>query len=243
MRTTHLVIGAGEVGSSLASVLSENPKNEVLLRDKNAQSNTTVDVMHICFPYSDKFKDYVLEYIKEYHPKLVIVHSTVPVGTCDSLGVVHSPVKGVHPNLAEGIKTFTKYFGGKSARKAAQHFKKLGIKTATRKFAKDTEAAKFWSTSYYGINIIFEKLMHKWCQENGIDFDFAYTQWNKDYNEGYQQLGMSYVVRPILKHKEGEIGGHCVVQNLRFVKSPVADFIKKQNCGIIKESKAVGKDK
>ena len=105
MRT--LVIGAGEVGKSLAKVLKEF--HETFVRDLKPVLVDNVKIMNICFPYSDKFEQAVKKYQAEYNPKLTIIHSTVPVGTSRRLNAVHSPIHGKHPSLARGIKTFIKY--------------------------------------------------------------------------------------------------------------------------------------
>jgi UDP-N-acetyl-D-mannosaminuronate dehydrogenase len=131
--------------------------------------------------------------------------------------VVHSPIRGVHPHLAKGIKTFVKYFGGKKAKEAAKVFERLGVKTKVFKDARTTEAIKLWDTSQYGRLIMLEKEIHQWCKENKIDFDAVYTQANKDYNTGYVALGRPEVVRPYLKHMPGPIGGHCVTPNSKLL--------------------------
>lgn len=209
----HLVIGYGEVGKAVGKVLG---KHFYIDRDKSTWDGTFIDVVHICIPFSKDFKKEVLKYKRDYN--LVIVHSTTPVGVCDALGVVHSPIIGKHPRLEKGIRTFTKYFGGKDAKKAAKIFSDLGIKTKVVKYASDTEAAKLWDTTAYGRMIMLEKEIHTWCKKNKRDFNLIYTEWTKMYNEGYTKLGMSNVVRPVLKHVEGPIGGHCVGNNSKLLK-------------------------
>ncbi len=211
----HLIVGVGEVGKGLHKVLGK-----ALTWDIKGpctwDGEEGVDVVHICIPYSERFNETVGMY-KDCVSDLVIVHSSVPVGTCDKLEVVHSPIKGVHPHLAKGIKTFVKPFGGKNAQKAANIFKKLGIKTRVYKDAKTTEALKLWETSQYGRMLMLEKEIHDWCEKNKVDFDAVYTQANKDYNEGYLKLGRPEVVRPYYKHVEGPIGGHCVLPNAKLL--------------------------
>ncbi len=212
---SQLVIGYGEVGRALHKVLKH-----AWILDLNPAVSTweyqKIDIAHICIPFSKDFVKTVRE-LKKQIP-LVIVHSSVPVGTCDKLGVVHSPIRGVHPHLAKGIKTFVKYFGGRQAAKAAGIFKKLGIKTMVYKNAKTTEALKLWDTSQYGRLILLEKEIHAWCQKNKVDFDAVYTTANRHYNEGYVKLGRPEVVRPYLKHMPGPIGGHCVTPNAKLLK-------------------------
>jgi hypothetical protein len=209
----HLIVGYGEVGKALHKVLGK-----ALWVDRNGGTwkKQKVDVIHICIPWSKSFVNDVYFY-KLYAP-FIIVHSTVPVGVCDMLEVTHSPIRGIHPNLEKGIRTFVKYFGGKNAQWGAEIFKKLGIKTKVFREAKTTEALKLWDTTQYGRLIMLEKEIHTWCVKNKVDFDAVYTQANKDYNEGYIKLGRPEVVRPYLKHMEGPIGGHCVRPNAKLLK-------------------------
>lgn len=209
----HLIVGYGEVGKALHKVIGNSA-----IFDLNIDTwyGDKVDVIHICIPYKKDFDGIVFGY--KNFAKLIIVHSSVPIGTCDTLDVVHSPIRGVHPHLAEGIRTFPKYFGGKYAKKASNIFKKLGLKVKAFPKAKTTEALKLWDTTQYGRLIMLEKEIYKWCKENDVDFDIVYSTANKDYNEGYVKLGRPEVVRPYLKHIEGKIGGHCVLNNAKLLK-------------------------
>lgn len=206
----HLIVGHGEVGQAIHEVLGEADTYDI--KDEGSKTHSGIDVVHICIPYIEDFSN-IVKMWRDTLGALIIVHSTVPVGTCDELGVVHSPVRGVHPHLAEGIRTFKKYFGGKRADEAAKIFANLGIVTKTYPEAKVTEAMKLWDTTSYGVMILLEKEIHKWCEENNLPFEEVYSEATRDYNEGYIKLGMENVVRPVLKHYPGKIGGHCVIQN------------------------------
>ncbi len=208
----HLIVGYGEVGKAIYKIVG----GQYTSRTASTWKDDPVDVVHICIPYSDTF-NYDVKFYAGFG-NLTIVHSSVPVGTCDALGVVHSPILGVHPHLEEGVRTFPKYFGGKNAKQAARIFKDLGLKTKVVKYASDTEAAKLWDTTAYGRMIMLEKEIYAWCEKNKRDFNLIYTQWTKMYNEGYTKLGKSNVVRPVLKHVEGPIGGHCVTSNAKLLK-------------------------
>lgn len=227
----NLVIARGEIGQSLTAVLEAGGLDvDNIARDVETE-NPVYDVLHICFPYSDEFKGWVRSYQRRFGKKdaLVIVHSTTPMGVCDELGVVHSPVTGVHPNLQGGIRTFPKLFGGARAKEAAAIFEGIGIKTRVVERARETEARKIWDTTQYGWSIVLEKAIHAFCDKHGLDFDFVYTLANEDYNAGYEELGMGHFRRPALKHMDGPIGGHCVIPNCRLLGGEVADFILKVN--------------
>lgn len=225
----HLIIGAGEVGRSLFNILRGN--YEVVIRDIESAVSGKFNVLHVCYPPIKDFINITKKYIREYEPDIIIVHSTVPVGTTRKLGVgsVHSPVRGTHPNLEKGLKTFVKYFGGEKAKEAASIFSKIGVKTKILKNAEASELGKILDTTYYGWNIIFCNEVKKICDELGLDFDEVYTIPNKDYNEGYAKLGKTNVIRPVLKPSLGKIGGHCVVPNCDLLKSWPTEIIKKRN--------------
>lgn len=210
----HLVIGLGEVGSAMQKILD----CDGLDFKKDSTANGGVyDMIHICFPYTSNFVSSVNNYKRLYKASIIVVHSTVPLGTCDQNNWTHSPVRGVHPNLEEGIKTFVKFVGGRDYRAVAKVFEKLGINTFTTEKASTTEAIKLWDTTQYGLMILIEKQIKAFCNKNNLDFDSVYTEANETYNEGYRKLGMENVMRPVLKHMSGPIGGHCVIPNAKIL--------------------------
>lgn len=222
--TKHLVIGLGQIGSAIQDILSADYID--LSTDKSRFEERNYAVLHVCFSYGDKFTATVQEYQKRFSPKITVIHSTVPVGTSDKLSAVHSPCRGIHPNLKEGILTFVKYFGGESAAEAASSFSEMNMATSVRPSARDTEAMKLWDTTIYGWNIILEKIIFRYCEENNLDFNLIYTEANKTYNEGYEALAHPEYKKYILKHVDGKIGGHCVMDNLDLLESEVSDIIK-----------------
>ena len=220
------ILGNGQIGSSLAAFF-KHPKIKDLKRDDGLRG---VDVLHVSIPYSNEFVNIVKKEIKEIKPKLTIIHSTVAPGITKKLVaslprelkmVVHSPVRGVHPQLFKGIKTFVKYIGAedkKSAQMAKKHLESLGIKTKVFFPAATTELGKILDTTYYGVAISWHKEMKKICDKFGIDFENSVTDFNKTYNEGYAKLGKKNVIRPVLFVDNRCIGGHCVVPNAEILK-------------------------
>lgn len=214
----HLVIGNGEIGSAIAEVLEA----DVIDKDERAE-NEEYEFIHICFPYSESFIEIVEDYQREYNPRFTVIHATVPVGVSKICNAVHSPVRGRHPNLEPGVRTFTKFFGGEGASVCAREFEELGIETVVTPNSEDTEAMKLWDTTIYGVNIQLEKLIYKYCKMNGLDFDIVYTKANETYNQGYEDLGEPQFKKYVLKHNEGPIGGHCVLQNLPLLDEQKVD--------------------
>lgn len=228
----HLIVGTGQIGSALYRVLF--PYYDVSVMDKNGGIEGKFDVMHVCYPPVKNFINITKSYIKKFNPTLVIIHSTVPVGSTKKISssiAVHSPVRGVHPNLDKGIKVFVKYFAGPKGKgkEAAKIFSNIGIKTKVFEKPETTELLKILDTTYYGWNIIFAKEVKRICDKLKVNFDDVYTIPNHDYNDGYVKLGNPNVARPVLKAMPGKIGGHCVIPNLELFDDWIADIIKKRN--------------
>lgn len=213
------ILGFGEVGQALAKFYKK-PLIKDLTRDDGLSG---VDILHISIPWNNNFIDTVRGEIKKVQPKLTIIHSTVPPGTTKKIGgmVVHSPIRGIHPQLHKGIKTFVKYIGAddkKAARMASDHLATLKIKTKTFFPSTTTEIGKLLDTSYYGLVIAWHGEKKRLCDKFGIKFDEAVTDFNHTYNAGYKKLGKHNVVRPVLTAPDGHIGGHCIIPNAKLLK-------------------------
>ena len=237
-----LIIGNGEVGSSLEEALCRRGKKQNVLaidvKDVDFEENLR-DIqcksLHICFPYNRDFVGNTLRYISVTLPSLCVIHSTVAVGTTkkilkekqDKLFIVHSPVRGQHPVLTKSLLYFIKYVGTdnkqafEAAKKEMSNFKVEWIKSADA-----TELGKVLDTSYYGVCISWHKEMKRICKVFKVDYEEAVTRMNKSYNLGYKKFRPN-VIRPILTPPEGKIGGHCVVQNARLLEKQVqSKFLK-----------------
>jgi len=216
------IIGYGEIGSSLAKVYQE--KGLVpMIRDLNVNTiHGKIDILDICLPYGENFISTVNSYIDLYLPKLTIIHSTVPVGTTKQISrpVVHSPVRGIHPNLKEGIEKFVKFIGYNNSvdlALAKEHYESLEIIFYPVENSDSSELAKLTSTTYYGLCIAWHGEMKKMCDKYNIDFDVI-NKWTLSYNIGYMGLDMQNVVRPNLYPPENGIGGHCVIANTELLQ-------------------------
>jgi len=229
------ILGFGEVGQAIAKFY-KNPKVKDLTRDDGLKG---VDILNICVPWNDEFVNVVETEARKIKPKLIIIHSTIAPGTTKFLqqklrdlgtAVVHSPIRGVHPFLYKGIKTFVKYIGAdsKEAGKAAEkHLKSLKIKTKVFIPSMTTEVGKLLDTTYYGLCIAFHGEMKNICDKFNINFEEAVTDFNKTYNEGYMKLGKKNVIRPVLYPPEQKIGGHCILPNAKILKQYFpSDFLE-----------------
>lgn len=222
------ILGYGEVGKAIAKFY-KSASWQTRVKDLNHNDGLDgVEILHICIPWNENFITVVLKEISAAKPKLIIIHSSTAPGTTKKLAsllpstiIVHSPVRGVHPYLYEGIKTFVKYIGAedKKAGLAAQkHLRSLGIKTKIILPAAATELGKLVDTTYYGLCIAFHGEVKKMCDSAGVNFDDVMTDFNKTYNKGYKKLGKKNVVRPVLSPPESNIGGHCVIPNALILK-------------------------
>lgn len=219
------IIGYGEIGSSIAKVYKSFGKFDISIIDPYQNRNDEingVEILNICIPFIEDFVQVVQNYISQSNPRYTIIHSTVAPGTTKLVGgrVCHSPMRGLHPNLDLGMKTFLKYIGPEdqeSANLYREHLNDLGIKSYICKDSKTTEYAKLLDTTYYGICIAFHADVSQMCENEDIDFDEVMTLYNQSYNEGYTKLGKPNVVRPTL-YPTKKIGGHCVVPNAKILK-------------------------
>lgn len=248
------ILGYGEVGQAIAKFYGSAGASTELSRKSSPQAKIKdlkrddglkgVEVLHICLPWSKNFVNIVKKEIKKIKPELTIIHSTVAPGTTKKLAlslpkwlggmIVHSPIRGIHPHLYEGIKTFVKYIGAdnkKAGELAKKHLESLGIKTKVFYPSTTTEIGKLLDTTYYGLVIAWHGEIKRLCDKYKIDFEKAVTDFNKTYNEGYTKLGKKNVVRPVLYPPKGGIKGHCIVQNAqileKYFKSKAIDLVLK----------------
>lgn len=233
-------IGFGEIGSSLYNVYKEKTNLCLKVYDpfKNKEDSLhNCDIINVCIPYISFNIFYTgLKKIKKKKDCIIIIHSTVELGTTRRLSeklpqytFIHSPVRGVHPYLSEGIKTFTKYIGKTKDTidnylVLFHYIYDLGIKCKIVD-SRDSELAKIASTTLYGLNISAITDLSILCEKENLDFNIVFTDWQKTYNEGYTALGRPEVCRPILtpipKDEDGNrvIGGHCVIPNAKILRN------------------------
>lgn len=228
-----LVIGLGEIGSALIEI-EEGAGNRVFKRDLDIEKWTCnesgkYDICHIAIPFKKKeqFISDVGFHMLSYSADVTIIHSTVEVGTTRALiqetgnkMVVHSFVRGVHPNLVEGIKTFVKAIGAideEACNITGEHYNDLDIEYDPLGGPEVSELAKLLSTTYYAWNIFYADFVDKLCTEYNVPYDEVYTWSNTTYNSGYEELGKYNVIRPVLNPPKGKIGGHCLLPNIELL--------------------------
>lgn len=222
-----LVIGNGQVGKGLYDVISKY--HETYIKDVEDVDIEGIEVLHICYPYHDKFIWTTNDYIKKYKPSLVINHASVAIGTTEKIGlehnigfkvdVVYSPIRGKHPNLSGDIATFDKFIAGETeaSLKADKYFAECGMRTVvfpTVSDMRNLEFSKLMTNIRYGYEICFMQELDRIADAFGVDSK-VFSEFEKSYNAGYKTLNQEYMTRPILYG--GLIGGHCVMQCAKIV--------------------------
>lgn len=208
-----LVIGMGQVGVSLFNVLKNT--HEMYIRDVDPIEINNVDVLHLCFPYSDKFIEIANAYYDLYKPQLVINHASVAVGTSEQLKgpVCYSPIRGRHPKLEDGILAFDKYLASNDpvvSMAAYNYFKVAHLEVKILGEAngmRTLEFCKLMSNIRYGYDIVFMQEAGRIAKIHGIDIN-DFNDWERSYNRGYRILHEPEKQRSVLYG--GICGGHCI---------------------------------
>jgi len=224
-----VVIGAGEVGTAVHSVLVDAYRTGLVDKDYDvAPAPDDVEIIHVCFPWGDWFDQEIEKYRDQYKPKYTVIHSTVPVGTSSRLDAIHSPVRGMHPNMEEGLRRFVKFVGGPAPKSDAvvDYLRRAGMRVKLCRRSETTELAKLMSTLYYGVCIEFVKEAERLCGKHGAPFAEAFTLWQKTYNEGYRDILRPEYARPVLEPIQQKIGGHCVRENSVLLDSKFSELVQ-----------------
>jgi UDP-N-acetyl-D-mannosaminuronate dehydrogenase len=212
-----IVVGLGEVGRPLLELLSKHYNViGVDIAPLTGQIGT-VDVLHVCFPY--EIPDFIGEtarYIKMFKPKLTVINSTVGVGTTRAIAqrtgaaLAHSPVRGKHVRMLQELQKYTKFVGAMDAaggKHAAQHFQAAGLKTRVLSSPEATELAKLTETTYFGLLIAWAQELERYCDQAGASYDEIIAM--------YEEIAFF----PTVKYFPGIIGGHCVMPNIKILKT------------------------
>jgi len=192
---------------------------EVQWLDKESKEiSPPIVVMHICYPYSDRFVEDTVAYIERFQPALVLIESTVKPGTTDAIWervktsvrthIVHSPERG---RKADGWKwclfTYTKFIGGvtpQAAVTASCYYSGLGFKTHVCRGPKETEFAKLIDVTYYGLGIAWFQELQRICEKHRVSL----LDIEKFIHTTTIESGGKHA-KPI--YTGGFIGGHCVI--------------------------------
>lgn len=226
-----VIVGMGEIGSAFYKILAsaENVYGFDVIPDKCAGTKPThVDLLHICFPFtnSKQFKETVNSLVYDGLAEIVI-HSSVEPGTTETLQkqypkikFVYSPFRGVHARMQKDMKRYIKYYAIPSATPTLflEQMRKAGIPTKRwNSPTRSLELAKLlMDVTYYGWLIIFAqhvKILAQHFQVNDQPL-WEFT------DEIHKFLGN----RPRMQSGKG-IGGHCVMQDKNLLNDSFLDAV------------------
>jgi len=211
-----LVIGLGEVGRPLYTILRESDPSAVGVDITPTEITGPAGIMHVCFPFiiPEGFREAVASYAARYRPEIIVINSTVVPGTTKALekltGIpcVYSPVRGKHTKMAEDLRFYVKFVAGQSPQATERvkgHFEAAGLKSKTMTSPEALELAKLLETTYFGLLIA-------WAQEM--------NRFSACHNADYFEVGSFFeeiAYLPRVLFKPGVIGGHCVMQNIELL--------------------------
>ena len=244
-----LVIGNGEIGSALARVLSKVYRVDIWdSKFKGVAPPIGIyDIMHICIPYSKNFVAIVDDYVEYYKPTYTINHSSVPVGTTIKINgnSYHSPVRGKHPNMEEGLYNYTKYLSydlghHDDMNALEEYFSKAGINIKMIPQTKTTELMKLLELCRYGVYIAFAKEQESICKHFGERYDLVVSKYEKSRNEGIVKCGMPELQQPVLYPFKDFVGGHCTVEDMELLLEQLETPLLKEAYEIDKATKVWG---
>jgi len=150
----------------------------------------------------------------------------VPIGTVEEIpNAVHVPIEGRHPNFdLLKWRFFMGYnLGNEYYRNYIDFFSTLGKSVRPVPSTRITEAIKLLSTTMYGVNIEFMRYVEEVFKEHNVENDKikamkVWGEYTNSYNYLYSDLGEEGIQRYNLTPPKGEIGGHCIRENAKFLK-------------------------
>ena len=207
-----LVVGLGEIGKPIFQLLKNRNFKvdgyDILGKNSTPKLVDKYDVIHICYPYSEKFIEDCNQYWK-WRTENLVIHSTVKPGTSKKLGAIYSPVRGTHNDMLENLQWFAKFYSGEINIEFEKRFPNcIRVDDSTK-----LERTKIIDTTYYGLLMAFRKYVD---EHHPIYWPFEY------------ELHQRYGNRPTLYNDEKPIGGHCIIENLDLLEDKfLGDFIRR----------------
>ena len=212
-----LVIGLGEVGKPLYTILKKREPGTIGIDKEPASIDKPVGIMHICFPFSEanQFQNVVVGYARKYSPQVIVINSTAVPGTTRSIEseiaipCVYSPIRGKHTKMMDELYTYVKFVAGTDAlatERVQEHFKAAGLQSETMTTPEALELAKLLETTYFGLLIAWAQEMNRFSEVVNAD----YVEVGKFFRE------IAYL--PNVLFQPGFIGGHCVMPNINLLQ-------------------------
>ena len=216
-KTVTLVIGLGEVGRPLHTILRKQDPAVIGIDIEPVCVDRRVGILHVCFPFKepDQFREAVASYAGKYAPEVIVINSTVLPGTTreieqlTAIKCVYSPIRGKHTKMVDDLIAYVKFVAGANAeatRRVQAHFRAAGLQSECMSLPEALELAKLLETTYFGVLIAWAQEMNRCAVEIGAD----YLEVGRFFSE------ISYL--PSVLFQPGVIGGHCVMPNIRLLR-------------------------
>lgn len=217
-----LVVGLGEIGSALLEIVKGVYDVAGYDIKKPTELPEKVDVLHICFPYTENFVDYAIGYMKKTNPELVLIESTVLPGTTQkihekllAIDLCHSPVR---TRIADGLKwgfyNYTKFIGPVnlgSGLKAGKYYQALGFKTRICASPLETEFSKLIHLAYFGVILGWNQEMRRIARKHHICFRDVAAFLETNTTESEFRF-------PVPVYDGQPIGGHCIIPGIQLLQ-------------------------
>lgn len=211
-----VITGLGEVGKPLYQLISQHRKTTGIDVGTPLDGIREVEILHVCFPFQIRdFIGEVARYADLFKPELIVINSTVAVGTTRAVAVrtgiptVNSPIRGKHARMFEELQKYTKFVGASdpvTGQQAVQHFESVGLKVKLLSSPEATELAKLTETTYFGLMIAWAQELERYCDRSGANYEEIISF--------YEEIKFF----PPVKYFPGVIGGHCVMPNIEILR-------------------------
>ena len=229
MNTNQIVIGLGEVGMAIMRLIAKKYNVigiDTFVNMESLKNMKNIEIMHVAIPYTDKFEEIVNNYKEIFKPDFIVIYSSVLPGTTEKFGeyAIHSPIEGRHPNLFESVSSFTRYISGPMANRLETFYKSLNLNVVCYSNSRITEVGKLLSTTRYGVNLMFADISNEICEKYNVKYENAVLDYINMYNNGYNYLENRFI-QPKLTPPNGNIGGHCVINNAKILMNSTKNKI------------------
>lgn len=211
-----VVVGLGEVGRPLLSILSKT-FDCVGIDIDPVDLGTPCSVLHICYPFEiHDFIGTTVGYVTKYQPELTVIHATVAPGTTrmvqnalPGFAFAYSPVRGKHARMEAEMMRYSKFvaaFRPEALRMAVDHLRRAGFTVCTARTPEIAELSKLLETTYLGVLVAWTQEMERLAANIDASFD--------EVNSFIKEIDFlpSHVF-------PGHIGGHCVMPNISILQS------------------------
>lgn len=211
-----VIAGLGEVGKPLYQLISQHLDTVGIDVDTPFDNVKEVEILHVCFPFQVKdFQGEVARYAELFKPELIIINSTVAVGTTRTVAertgipAVNSPIRGKHARMFEELQKYRKFVGASNpdaGQHAVRHFQSVGLNTKLLSSPEASELAKLTETTYFGLMIAWAQELERYCDRSGANYEEIIAF--------YEEIKFF----PSVKYFPGTIGGHCVMPNIEILR-------------------------